>query len=179
MSKQDDVSTIVLDFGKLKSKLNEQEDILLDGNDIPELSFSTDLENNKESNTALHKISPKRKIFLIEYKTHFFDQHRVLFSELSNCESVNDLPTLNKAITEFPNALFIMYFNDTPKAINQISEQLKRKFENADSIIIAKNLSSAKAKQHKASKYGASAYLNDPFNEKEFERILKTFLENE
>ena len=65
-----------------------------------------------------------------------------------------------------------MYFNDTPKAINQISEQIKQKFPQACAIIIAKNLSPAKAKQHQKSKYGANAYLNEPFSHEILEKKL-------
>mgnify|MGYP003691535339 FL=1 len=172
----DDVSTIVLDFGDLKSKLDEQEDILEDQDSVEELAFATDTLKQDSTATSLKALAPYRKIYLVAYTTEFFTKHQEIFEILENYEILEDMACLNKAITESPDAIFIMYFNDTPKAINQISAQLKRKFPESDSVIIAKNLSDAKAKQHKESKYGANEYLNEPFTPNDLEETLSHLL---
>lgn len=182
MSDNDDVSTIVLDFNNIKSQLDEKEDIIEDEATLHDLAFSTDMLNEtkeepkqveieEEEEVALEALS-KKKIFLLAYKTEFFAKRDKIFSGLHECSIITAIKDLNKNITEFPDAIFIMYFNDTPKAVNQISEQIKRKFPKASSVIIAKNLSAAKAKQHQDSKYGANAYLNEPFTKEVLESKL-------
>lgn len=179
MTDKDDVSTIVLDFNNLKTKLDEKEDIIEDEATFQNLAFSTDLLKNGSGDTnitSLKELKISRKIFLLNYKTKFFEKHHDFFSDLSNSQSLSSIKDLNSAITDFPNGIFIMYFNDNPKVINQISEQIKNKFTKAISIIIAKNLSVTKAKEHKKSKYGANAYLNEPFLVEELEEILSEFI---
>ena len=172
--RDDDVSTIVLDFNNLKSKLDEKEDIIEDEATMIGLEFSTRVDTSVESTgTSLQALNPSKKIYLFTYKTTFFSNQSALFGHLENCHEIKDIKELNSSITENPDSVFLMYFNDTPKAINQISEQIKRKFKNAKSIIIARNLSKAKAEQHASSKYGADAYLNEPFSAEELEETLK------
>lgn len=175
MNDKTDVSTIVLDFNNMKSKLDEKEDIVQDDASLADLEFGTNTLSDQDS-TSLQTLMPKRKIFLISYKTKYFDSKKDIFDNLPNTEMLEDITKLNKAITDHPDALFIMFFNDTPKAVNQISEQLKRKFPQASSIIIAKKLSAEKAKQHKESKYGADAYLNEPFVLEDLEEKLELLI---
>ena len=176
---KDDVSTIVLDFGDLKSKLDEEEDIIEDDETLHDLAFTTDMLNDKNEATSasINPVKNQKKIFVFGYKTNFFKENQNLFSTLENLTTMTKINDLNKHISENPDGIFIMYFNDTPKAINQISEQIKRKFEKASSIIIAKNLSIKKAQEHKASKYGANGYLNEPFSVEDLEAKIQEIMQ--
>lgn len=167
MGDNEDISTIVLDFNDMKSRLDETEDIIEGDASVDDLAFSLDPQLSTKNVEATQK-----KIFLIAYKTNYFYSKTEIFNSLKNCQVIVDIKELNQVITKNADAIFVMFFNDTPKAINQISEQIKSKFPKASSLIIATNLSTSKAKKHQSSKYGANAYLNEPFTLDELNSTL-------
>ncbi len=174
----DEQSTLILDFNALKESLNQQEDIISGLDEELEFSAeaSAEVELRKESSKD-DKFS-KKSIYFFGYKTNYFIEKVDFFSSLLNIEIISDLKILNKNITENPTSILVFFYNDTPKAINQLSGQLKNKFPKMKSLIIAKNLSKEKAQKHASSKFGAHAYLNDPFQLDDFRnQILKLNLD--
>lgn len=168
MSDDEDESkpTVVLDFNALKEDLNKSEELTQSKLDIQfNVSFSDDDNLDDESSeSSIHQ----KSLYLFEYKTNYFK--KVLPHALNNpnMHLIDDLKALNSALTEDPDSIIVFYYNSVPKAVNQLCQQIRKKFKQAKTVIIAKNLSPAKADQHAKSKYAANAYINHPFELNEF-----------
>ena len=157
MADEDNSATIVIDFNSIKGELNKDE-LLTD--EESELLFDVDV--------TLPNDTPKMNVYLFDYESSYFDQ-KIKEHELGDrFLRISKVKDLNKALTEDPNSIICFYYNDAPKAVNQLSSQIKAKFKKTKTIIIAKGLSAKKAEEHYKSKYGASSYLKEPFELKQF-----------
>ena len=86
---------------------------------------------------------------------------------------ISELKDLNSSMQEDGDKVVIFNYNAAPKAVNQLTVQIKAKFPHVKTIIMAKNLSDEKAMQHKKTKSGAHAYLSIPFNKEKFITTVK------
>ena len=172
----DEKPTVVLDFNAIKAQLNAQEDILANDDVIQDLEFATD--NDLESNVNApddKEVMITKKVYAFSYKTRYFAENKSKLTDSKiSLNIIQEVKELNEVLTNDPNSIIIFYYNSLPKAVNQLSAQIKEKFPNTKTLIIAKNLSTDKAQQHRASKFGANAYLNDPFKRSEFLKVLKS-----
>ena len=160
-NKEDDSPTVVIDFNSIKEALSGDE--LLTDEESELLLEKATAKKEKQA-------SPKR-VYLFDYQSDYF-QNKV--GELGLKESfiiIKSLEELNKALSNDPKCIVCFYYNAFPKIVNQLSAQIKLKFKRTKTIIIAKGLSPKKAQQHHNSKYGASAYLKDPFDH---EQLIQT-----
>ncbi len=115
-------------------------------------------------------------------KIVFFDYSSQYFSKLApklpqdNYEFniISELKDLNNYLQSGQSIVVIFHYNAAPKAVNQLSTQIKAKFPSAKTIIVAKGLSKAKADAHQKSKAGANAYLSVPFSVKQFTEVIES-----
>lgn len=176
MSEDEDKATVVLDISTLKSQLEENEDIISQDESLNNLQFGASEESLDESleEQINEDIStePQKNVYFFQYKTSYFSDNDSFFKQAINFEVLSDIKELNAVLTNDPSSIIVFYYNSLPKAINQLSMQIKTKFTNTSTIIIAKNLSASKAQQHHESKYGADSYLNDPFTVEDLEKTV-------
>ena len=189
MSEEDDKPTVVLDITALKAELAEKKNVS-DAID-QEIEFfihedtqediravgSKDkltLEMEVEDDLSLIDESLKRIVFF-DYSSEYFTKlvPKLPSSDYS-FEVITTLPELNKILQSGEKTVIIFHYNAAPKAVNQLSSQIKSKFINAKTIIVAKGLSPAKANTHKQSKSGANAYLSVPFSIKQFKSAVNS-----
>jgi CheY-like chemotaxis protein len=196
MNEEDeDKPTVILDFSKLKEELNQEE--LLNDQEVDQLFskdtkvesdfseqteheddqlFSNDLE--EEINGIEEDVEEKENnIYLLDYNNDYFKTNDNFASFADQLQIIEQIEQLNDVLSEAVDCIIVFYYNAFPKVINQLTGQIKTKFPNAKTIIIAKNLSAEKAQQHSQSKYGADSYLSDPFDENELLKTINTLLE--
>lgn len=196
MSKDEseDKSTVIIDFKSLqKETLKEEEKLEDDTTDVKveSLEFNTSInespddnedffsdvdlfdgphENASQDESALPEPEIIIPIWTLSFKTKFFHNNSIF----KNDPSIIDLKSvkeLNNKIKDTSKAILILYYNDNPKVVNQVTAQIKSKFKGIKTLLIADKLSPQKAQSHAKTKYGATKYLRNPFSE---EGLLKT-----
>lgn len=169
-NEDEDEATVVLDFKAMQEDLKSSEDL-----NEPELEFNIE---NLIGDTEAPKQSSEGhtydfNIYLFDYKDDYFSKNFQILGMEQGLGLLNQLDELNKTLTSDPQCLITFYYNQEPKAINQLSAQIRRKFTKARTLIIANKLSPKKAQAHAESKYGADAYLSHPFEAEEFHKVVK------
>ena len=157
MDEEQDEATVVIDFNSIKDELNKDE-LLTD--EESDLLFDVDL--------TLDKKKVQKNIYLFDYESNYFADKIEEHSLDKPYNHLTDVKGLNKVLSKDPESIICFYYNDSPKVVNQLSAQIKVKFKNTKTLIIAKGLSPKKAEQHHKSKYGANSYLREPFELKQF-----------
>ncbi|MBD64371.1 MAG: hypothetical protein CME62_04140 [Halobacteriovoraceae bacterium] len=170
----DDQPTVVIDFNSLKNELN-QDEVLTDESEI---LFKQDVEAMAEEPTEEESApnepeKQKKNIYFFDYKSQFLTTKFSPDLRSENMAILTELSELNTKLTKDPECIIVFYYNDHPKVVNQLSGQIKNKFQKAKTVIIAKNLSANKAQAHAKSKYGANAYLSEPFEKEQFNKTLQ------
>lgn len=173
MEDEHDKPTVILDFNKLKQELTNAEE-LLDESEVEELFDTPKVDSTESIEQQEHSIAQEdlRKPYALTFKTDFFHTNEFFISNQDLFTPVQDLKELNSVLRQPEGCELIVYYNSEPKVINQITSQIKQKFPKVKTLIIAKNLSAQKAQQHAASKFGANAYLSEPFEDKSFKTTL-------
>jgi response regulator RpfG family c-di-GMP phosphodiesterase len=114
-----------------------------------------------------------KKVVFFDYSSEYFTK---LVPKLPSTDYdfqvITTLPELNQILQSGEDSIIIFHYNAAPKAVNQLSGQIKSKFKNSKTVIVAKGLSPDKANAHKASKSGANAYLSVPFSIKQFKNTI-------
>lgn len=189
-SEEDDKPTVVLDLNALKKQKQKQEEEL--ANIVDELEFNTTddespmaaegsgdsevfaeafLQLRKESEEA--KASSTRfKVILFDLQSEFFKTNTKLFPKGPDYKLISNLNDLNLQlrVKEFQIAVF--NYDSNPKAVNQLTAQIKTKFPHIKTVIVAKNISPEKAKIHAKTPSGATGYYQLPLDP---QKILKEF----
>mgnify|MGYP000663398879 CR=1 FL=1 len=178
---QDDKPTVVLDISALKEELASKKQVDAIDQDIefavhdetsPNISSGNtnelSLEEELEDEVDLLG-SGKRKIIFFDYSSQYFSKLAPkLPQENYEFNIITELKELNAYLQSGESIVVIFHYNAAPKAVNQLSTQIKSKFPSAKTIIVAKGLSPDKASAHQKSKAGANAYLSVPFSVKQF-----------
>lgn len=188
MSEEEEEATVVIDFNAIKDQL---EDVSLDSGEeiqvaeeiefgMGALDINSDIGEDDEEELDLDALLAEtnienetvKPIYFFDYKTEFFKES---FTELQpNMRVIETLASLNEALQTQEECIIVFYYNESPKIVNQLTGQIKNLFTNAKTVIIAKNLSAAKAQQHHDSKYGANSYLSEPFEMDEFHKTVQS-----
>ncbi len=103
------------------------------------------------------------KIVLFDYQSKFFSKFQPKLPTDNEYHLVSELKELNTFLLKKEPVIILFNYNATPKAVNQLTAQIKAKFPAAKSVILAKGLTAEKAEAHQKSKSGADAYLDYPF----------------
>ena len=184
---EDDKPTVVLDISALKDELKNKTEIDQVDQDI-EFAVHEDQKENEQVNKrnqstlSLTDIDLNDDLEEIEdlveslQKVVFFDFQSEYFSKLVpklpgdkfEFTIISQLKELNSILQSNEPATVIFNYNAAPKAVNQLTAQIKSKFPATKTIIVAKGLSPEKAKAHQSSKAGANGYLSVPFSVEKF-----------
>lgn len=195
---EDDKPTVVLDLNALKAQAKEQQEELDDlASDLefsatpeeprpaekpesdsvapaqaaPDNSLSLDLDDDGEED-FLELSDTDPLVVLFDHNSEFFSKNKEKFPEGFKYKVVSDLKGLNTELqTSGPKAVVFNY-NASPKAANQLCAQIRAKFPESKTLIMAKNLSDEKAQAHKKTKSGANGYVSAPFKMDTFKKVL-------
>lgn len=194
---EDDKPTVVLDLNALKAQAREQQEELDDlASDLefsatpegeeasqPEPtaspsqaadSLSLDLEAEEDS---LDLSSSEPLVLLFDHNSEFFAKNHGKFPEGFEYKVISDLKGLNTELQKPGPKAVVFNYNASPKAANQLCAQIKSKFPESKTLIMAKNLSEEKAMAHKKTKSGANGYVSAPFKMEVFKNELLRILE--
>lgn len=171
----DDQPTVVLDFNAIKDQLSAEEELTQNPDELFDTQTILEAEGLE---SAISDEKPSKNVYLFNYQTDYFEKNVELFSGQENIFLIYNLEELNQTLKEDPESIIIFYYNSVPKAVNQLSGQIKAKFPATQTLIIAKGLSAEKAQKHHQSKYGATAYLNEPFEKNKLINTLEKLNDN-
>lgn len=155
---EDDRPTVVLDLNALKKqKLKDEEDL---ANMASKIEFNV---HHGEKGAAAVQV--KEELFKVIY----FDFQSNLFSEIElphqfSTVIVNDIKELNQHLKSKDFQIAVFNYDAHPKAVNQLTLQIKQKLPSTKTIIVAKNISPEKAKLHAKTPSGADGYLSQPLS---------------
>ena len=183
----EDKPTVVLDLNALKKQKLKQEEEL--ANLVQELEFSVgpqekkqektiDSEeyaeqflNNRPRETSAPKSVEKKtfKVILFDFQSDFFQKSLPQFPKGFEYHVAKTLPELNKFLASRVFQIVIFNYDVNPKAVNQLTAQVKLKFPSTKTIIMAKNISPEKAKVHARTPSGANGYYQYPLDAKKIQ----------
>ena len=165
----EDKPTVVLDYNAIKEELAASEELEDDNIEFNIDNLIGDNQTEYESSELAYDFN----IYLFDYKDSFFSNHYQIIEMEQGLGILNGLQELNKTLSEDPRSLIVFYYNQAPKVVNQLSAQIKKKFPNTRTMIIANKLSPQKAKAHAESKFAANCYLSHPFDFEGFHSEVK------
>lgn len=186
---EDDKPTVVLDLNALKKqKLKQEEDL---ANLVSELEFNVGEDKPKAASSprpitrpqpqasSAPKPIPKEDtsftIILFDFQSDFFQKSKDQFPPGYNYQIATDLSQLNKFLASKSFQIVVFNYDVNPKAVNQLTAQIKQKFPTTKTMIMARAISPEKAKVHAQTSSGASGYYQLPLNaskiEAEFQKI--------
>lgn len=185
----DDKPTVILDLNALKKQKMKQEEEL--ANIVQELEFSigedkpgTAVPDSEQfaEDFLKHRNDPvERKPFrviLFDFQSDFFHKSKAQFPKGFDYQIAKDLQALNKFLGSKTFQIVVFNYDVNPKAVNQLTAQIKKKFPHTKTVIMAKNISPEKAKMHARTPSGAHGYYQFPLEEKkiqsEFLKIHQT-----
>ena len=181
---EDDKPTDVLDINALKEEMEKKKDEMSEI--ASELSFgATTKDDDSSSNTSAEDLEAliedeteeeqqqNRPVILFDFNSDFFAKNVSKLPQEFDFKVVSELKDLNILMQAEGEKVVIFNYNAAAKAVNQLTVQIKAKFPNVKTIIMAKNLSDEKAQQHKNTKSGAHGYLSIPFKKNLFIEVVK------
>lgn len=187
----DDKPTVVLDLNALKKqKLKQEEDL---ANIASELEFAVGPDDEKPTAPA-PKAAPKAAVpaapakelsspsvasipsaqksitvILFDFQSDFFQKAKAQFPKGYDYQIATDLNQLNKFLANKTFQICVFNYDVNPKAVNQLTAQIKQKFPFTKTMIMAKAISPEKAKMHQKTPSGATGYYQFPLDSKKIE----------
>lgn len=194
---EDDKPTVVLDLNALKKqKLKQEEDL---ANIASELEFNVGEEASPSApkprprpKVEVPKVQPEASsapkpapvaqsgftVVLFDFQSDFFQKSKDQFPPGHNYQVATDLAQLNKFLASKNFQIVVFNYDVNPKAVNQLTAQIKQKFPTTKTMIMARAISPEKAKIHAKTPSGATGYYQFPLNaskiEAEFQKIYAT-----
>lgn len=180
----DDKPTVVLDLNALKKqKLKQEEDL---ANIAQELEFAVGPEDvsvsssapkampvqEAKSSPAITTTSSTQKpvtVVLFDFQSDFFQKSKPQFPKGFDYQIATSLNELNKFLTNKNFQICVFNYDVNPKAVNQLTAQIKQKFPFTKTMIMAKAISPEKAKMHQKTASGANGYYQFPLDAKKIE----------
>lgn len=159
---EDDKATVVLSLDEL-NKIKEQNSKPIDASEI---EFT---DPQKEKVVLI-------PVFLFDLNSTFFQDHFNKFPKDYELKVIKGLENLNSELSNKEKKIIVFNYNENSKAVNQLCAQIKSRFPNVKTVIVAKGLSEEKAKIHQKSKSGANAYLGFPFTQEDAKNELNKLL---
>lgn len=176
-TEEDDKPTVVLDLNALKEELAQKKNV--DEAIDQEIEFAVHDETGSteidSAELSLEDISEDDQIVFFDYSSTYFSKLAPkLPSEGYEFKIIKELKELNTILQSGDAVKILFNYSAAPKAVNQLTTQIKAKFPNAKTVIVAKGLTPDKASAHQKSKSGADAYLNVPFSVKQFKSAMES-----
>lgn len=175
---EDDKPTVVLDLAALrKQKLKEEEQL----NDIvTDLEFNTaPVLESPRPQASLKGATAAFKVILFDFGSDFFQNALRTLPTGFEYEIARTLAELNHHLKAKSFQIAVFNYDVNPKAVNQLTAQIKTKFPATKTLIMASAISPEKAKIHAQTPSGAHGYYKLPLNpmevKKEFLKIREKF----
>lgn len=181
---EDDKPTVVLDLNALKKQQLEEEENL--ANIAGELEFNVEARKNLDRTQVgipeAKNLQPKKEkqfsVILFDIGDDFLKTHLKFFPDGYDYKICASLAELNQVLKNDIFQIVVFLYDQNPKAVNQLSAQIKQKLKKTKALIMAKSISEEKAKIHARTPAGASAYYQLPLESDKlsttFEQIYKT-----
>lgn len=126
--------------------------------------------------------SPSQKaaftVVLFDFQSDFFSKNKAQFPKGFDYQVAKSLPDLNKFLGSKTFQIVVFNYDVNPKAVNQLTTQIKQKFPATKTMIMASKISPEKAKMHARTPSGAHGYSQFPIDSKkieaEFQKIKET-----
>lgn len=186
-SDDDDKPTVVLDLNALKKQKLKQEEEL--ANIVQELEFAvgpdespaTDhvssapkpLPQKEPTATGVPAVPASQKssfnVILFDFQSDFFQKTKSQFPKGFDYHIATTLNDLNKFLSHKAFQIVVFNYDVNPKAVNQLTAQIKQKFPFTKTMIMAKAISPEKAKMHQKTASGANGYYQYPLDAKKIE----------
>lgn len=173
---EDDKPTVVLDLNALKKqKLAEEEKLAHIEEDIQfDVLAGEEPDETIEADTTVPEEEQVR-VVLFDFQSDFFRKNMKSFPAGFDYILATTLDELNSCLRTQEFQIVVMNYDVNAKAVNQLSAQIKQKFQSSKVLIMAKAISPEKAKIHAKTPSGAAGYFQFPLNaekiEQEFLRI--------
>lgn len=163
-SSRDDKATVVIDLKSLK-QLKKQEDEVMDKL-LGELEFATGPDSKI--------ISPETKhnIILFDAGGGLLHEQLSSFPQGHHYHHISAVKELAAKLKTKSIKILIFLYDENPKTVNSLSSQVKSKFPDVKTIILARSLSPQKVKLHQKSLAGASGYSHFPVNKNELQKLF-------
>jgi hypothetical protein len=168
----DDKPTVVLDLNALKNqKLKQEEDL---ANIAQELEFAVAADDSEKFAEKFleQRASASFPVILFDFQSDFFQKHKSQFPQGNQYRVAKTLQELNKFLAVKTFQIVVFNYDVNPKAVNQLSAQIKQKFPAVKTIIMAKSISPVKAKRHAKTAFGANGYYQFPVNAKKIQNAF-------
>lgn len=176
---EDDKPTVVINVKDLKelqqSAHTEMEEAVLD----IEFSVTSDEESDEVADVFISETESAistTSIILFDFQSNLFKEALPNLPKNFNYTVIDELKELNRELLGKDFKVVIFNYNANPKAINQLTAQIKSKLPHVKTIIVAKNLSPEKANAHSKSPSGANGYISLPLNESNVKHELMKIL---
>ncbi len=190
----DDKPTVVLDLNALKKqKLKQEEELAnieseleFNVNQSPSkeaaarpakvtpivepdaIELSEDSELFAEQFLDAREKSPSKEVpfpvILFDFQSDFFEKNKAQFPQGLDYQIAKSLPELNKFLAAKTFQIVVFNYDVNPKAVNQLTAQIKQKFPLTKTLILARAISPEKAKIHAKTISGANGYYQLPLN---------------
>lgn len=198
-SDDDDKPTVVLDLNALKKqKLKQEEDL---ANIASELEFAVGADEKPAAAPAAKAAAPAPKapvpkdasspavasipsaqksftVILFDFQSDFFQKAKAQFPKGYDYQIATNLNELNKFLGNKTFQICVFNYDVNPKAVNQLSAQIKQKFPFTKTMIMAKAISPEKAKLHQKTPSGATGYYQFPLDSKKIEAEFQKIKES-
>jgi hypothetical protein len=176
-SNEDDKATVVLDLNALKKQKMKQEEEL--ANIGQELVFNVGKDDDgalaveeeflSEELPEEEKLKEQFPIIFFDLQSDFFKKNFNTLPRGYNYKIITTLEELNQNLKSKSFQILVLNYDVNPKAVNQVSAQVKTKFPFTKTLISAKAISSEKAKLHMKTASGANGYYQLPMEAARFE----------
>lgn len=177
---EDDKPTVVLDLNALKKqKLAEEEKL---AHIEEEIEFDVHTHEQSEDTITSVASMPEReqiRVVLFDFQSDFFQKSMKFFPMGFDYVMATTLDELNSCLRSKGFQIVVFNYDVNPKAMNQLSAQIKQKFPESKVLIVARAISPEKAKLHAKTPSGASGYFQLPLDPKRLEDELVRIHEKE
>ncbi len=115
-------------------------------------------------------------VILFDFESDFFAKSKAHFPNGYEYKVIKTLAELNQCLKNKNFQIAVFNYDANPKAVNQLCAQIKAKMPSTKTMIVAKAISSEKAKAHAKTASGAAGYYQLPLDtakiENEFKKIV-------
>lgn len=144
-------------------------------------SISINLDSTVK--TDFLEIPLEFKVILFEYQNDFFSSQKKTLPKGYRYAFASTMEELNIQLADIDFQIVIFNYDLYPKAVNQMSAEIKKKLPATKVLIVSKAIEPEKAKVHANSSSGGAGYFQLPLDARrldlELHRIHMDYRENE
>ncbi len=117
-------------------------------------------------------------VILFDFQSDFFTKNKTQFPKGFDYLIAKSLDDLNKFLASKNFQIVVFNYDVNPKAVNQLTTQIKQKFPTSKTMIMASKISPEKAKIHARTPSGAHGYYQFPIESKKIEAEFQKIQQN-